>query len=145
MQVDGAPVTRTERPDFSNSILKRLEEFLPRMKKANEELGEEIGKSEIVGDEVEDAGDGRPYIEMNLGLGLYGGEGGDEHGGEDEIDGEGEEVVGIDGMKGEKTSLTEFLLDTIFKEGESEDDDEESNGESASVEEEGQKRLIEEL
>ncbi|KAJ5082577.1 hypothetical protein N7532_011620 [Penicillium argentinense] len=69
--VPGRPKPQIHRMEGGSDLMARLSAFLPKMKEANEDLEKEIAAgrgSDLLLDAVE--GDGKDYIEMNLGLGV---------------------------------------------------------------------------
>ncbi|KAL1977925.1 hypothetical protein VTN31DRAFT_784 [Thermomyces dupontii] len=72
--VPGRPRPRIERPQHSE-LLSRVSSFLPQLKAANEDLERRIAEGNARDHVLDDVPDddeqgGRPYIEMNLGLGV---------------------------------------------------------------------------
>lgn len=58
---------KTFKMDMNNDILSRVQSFLPQLQTANEQLKEK-DPSQL---DIENVEDSQPYIEMNLGLGVY--------------------------------------------------------------------------
>ncbi|KAJ5161485.1 hypothetical protein N7492_006877 [Penicillium capsulatum] len=70
--VTGRQKPHIHRMEGSSGLLARLSEFMPKIKDANDNLEKEIAAGrgkDLMLDSVEE-GDGKDYIEMNLGLGV---------------------------------------------------------------------------